>query len=164
MYIKDVIEFLDKNVPDPKIGLPEDLFLYISRITPMVNVDLLIKDELGRTLLSWRDDKYAGTGWHIPGGIIRFKESFETRIKKVAEIEIGSEIKFDLNPLAINQTFNNDQDIRGHFISLLYKCALPASFIPDNKELKENDPGFLKWHESCPDNLLKFHEIYRKYF
>jgi hypothetical protein len=29
--------------------LPEDLFLFISRLVPMVNVDLLIKDSKNRT-------------------------------------------------------------------------------------------------------------------
>jgi len=23
--------------------------------------------------------------------------------------------------------------------------------------------GYLKWHESCPDNLLEVHKMYRKY-
>ncbi len=163
MEIKKAIEFFDKSIPDPKAGLPDEVFYYISRITPMINVDLLIKDEFNRTLLSWRDDKYAGKGWHVPGGIIRFKETFETRIKKVAESEIGVKVEFDSNPIAINQIINEERDIRGHFISILYKCSLPSTFVPKNKGLKETDPGFLKWHETCPDNLLKFHEIYRKY-
>lgn len=163
MTIKDAIAFLDKSVPDSKAGLPDDVFYYISRTTPMVNIDLLIKDENGRTLLSWRDDQYAGKGWHIPGGIVRFKETLETRIKKVAESEIGAKVECDLNPIAINQIFNEECDIRGHFISILYKCSLLSTFIPENKGLKENDPGFLKWHNVCPDDLLKFHEIYRKY-
>lgn len=163
MTIKDAIAFLDENVPDPKAGLPDDVFYYISRTTPMVNVDLLIKDELNRTLLSWRDDKYAGKGWHIPGGIIRFKETLEARIKKVAKSEIRTEVEFDPNPIAINQIFNEECDVRGHFISILYKCSLPSTFVPENKSLKKSDPGFLKWHEVCPDDLLKFHEIYRKY-
>lgn len=163
MTIKDAIAFLDKSILDPKVGLPEDVFYYISRTTPMVNVDLLIKDENGRTLLAWRDDQYTGKGWHIPGGIVRFKETLETRIKKVIETEIGAEVKFDLNPIAINQIINNKQDIRGHFISILYKCLLSSAFIPENKGLKETDSGFLKWHKTCPDNLLRFHEIYKKY-
>ena len=163
MTIKDAIVFLDKSVPDPKVGLPDEVFYFISRITPLINVDLLIKDERGRTLLAWRDDQHAGKGWHIPGGIIRFKETFETRIKEVAKSEIGTEVKFDPNPIAINEIINEKRNTRGHFISILYKCSLPSTFIPENKGLKEIDPGFLKWHENCPDNLLEFHEIYRKY-
>jgi hypothetical protein len=85
LNLTDAISVLVKRVPDPSRGLPEEIFYYISRTTPLINVDLLIKDEKGRTLLSWRDDAYAGKGWHVPGGIVRFKESLETRIRRVAE-------------------------------------------------------------------------------
>jgi len=163
MNIIDAMAIISKEVTNPQKGLSDEVFYFISRITPLINVDLLIKDEKGRALLSWRDDQYSGKGWHIPGGIIRFKETFETRIKEVAKSEIGTEVKFDPNPIAINEIINKKRDIRGHFISILYKCSLPSTFISENRELKETDPGFLKWHENCPDNLLKFHEIYRKY-
>ncbi|MDD2889299.1 MAG: NUDIX domain-containing protein [bacterium] len=164
MNIADAIALLDKQVSNPSKGLPYELFLFVSRITPMVNVDLLIKDENGRTLLSWRDDEYCGKGWHVPGGIVRFKETFETRVKKVAETEIGVEnIHFEIIPMALNQAILPERNTRGHFISILYKCFLPGTFIPENKGLTNKDAGYLMWHNGCPDNLLKFHEMYRKY-
>lgn len=163
MNIADAIAFLDKHIPDPSRGLPDEVFYYISRTTPLVNVDLLIKDENGRTLLSWRDDQYSGKGWHVPGGIIRFRETLETRLKKVAETEIGGAVSFDATPIAINQCIHHERDIRSHFISILYNCSLPKTFIPNNKGLSIQDAGYLKWHDFCPDGLLKFHEMYRKH-
>jgi len=163
MNILDAIAILNKQVPNPSAGLPNDLFFYISRVTPLVNVDLLIKDEFGRTLLSWRNDEYAGRGWHLPGGVVRFRETLETRVKKVAETEIGTSVDFDPNPIAINQIINDEREIRGHFISILYKCSLSSAFVPENKGISNTDAGYLMWHDSCPDNLLKFHEIYRKF-
>lgn len=162
MNARQAIEFLEKQISNPSQGLPEEVFLFVSRLTPMVNVDLLIKDEKGRTLLSWRDDEYAGTGWHLPGGILRFKEKFETRILKVANKEIGVGVEFNLIPVAVNQIIC-DHDTRGHFISLLYKCFLSNKFIPKNTGLTEKDKGYLKWHNSCPINLVKVHEMYRNY-
>lgn len=163
MNISDAISFLSREVPNPSEGLPDELFYYISRTTPLVNVDLLIKDEKGRTLLAWRDDIYAGKGWHIPGGIVRFKERLETRIEKVAESEIGSSISFDSVPVALNQLIHTERDVRSHFISILYRCFLSSEFIPGNKGLTDRDRGYLMWHDSCPDNLLAYHEIYRSY-
>ncbi len=157
------INFLEKQVSDPQNGLPDDIFLYISRTVPMVNIDLLIKDEKGRALLAWRDDKYCGKGWHLPGGVVRFKETLETRVKKVAKTEIGVGIKFDPVPIAVNQVISRHKNTRGHFISILYKGYLKSVFIPQNKGLKEKDPGYLRWHSVCPDNLLKGHDIYRKF-
>src|SRR3954451_13793393 len=72
---------LDAWVGEPVDGLPEEFFLFLSRYTPIVNVDLLIQEAIGedrrRTLLTWRDDETYGAGWHVPGGIIRYKESAE---------------------------------------------------------------------------------------
>jgi ADP-ribose pyrophosphatase YjhB (NUDIX family) len=160
---KDAIATLVAAIPNPSLGLPDDVFYYVSRTTPLVNVDLLIKDELGRTLLSWRDDSYAGTGWHIPGGIVRFKETLETRVSKVAESEIRTSVRFDPAPIAIQQFIHQEHEIRGHFISLLYNCFLSGTFQPDNAGLSPEDRGYLVWHDRCPENLLPIHEVYRKY-
>src|SRR5208283_5853271 len=103
MNIEASIATLVEAVPEPSLGLPDSVFYYISRTTPLVNVDLLIKDEKGRTLLSWRNDQYAGMGWHIPGGIVRFKETLETRVQKVAEAEIGTAVQFNPTPIALHQ-------------------------------------------------------------
>jgi colanic acid biosynthesis protein WcaH len=159
----NAIATLVKRVPNPSKGLPDEVFYYISRTTPLVNVDLLIKDEKGRTLLSWRDDKYAGKGWHVPGGIVRFKETLETRVRKVAKTEIGTIVSFDPIPMAINQLIHSEPSIRSHFISILYKCFLPGTFIPQNKGLSAEDRGYLLWHDRCPANLIKVHANYRKY-
>lgn len=162
MNINKTIKFLEKRTPNSSFELPEEVFLFISRFTPMVNVDLLIKDENGRVLLSWRDDPICGSGWHIPGGVIRFKEKLETRIKKVAKTEIGKEVKFNPKPIAVNQIIC-DHNTRGHFISILYKCFLSGKYALKNKGLKETDVGYLKWHDYCPANLIKGQEIYRKF-
>lgn len=163
MDTKQAIKFLEKQIKNPDKGLPEDIFLFFTRNTPMINVDLLIKDEKGRTLLSWRDDEYCGKGWHLPGGIIRYKEKFETRIQKVAKAEIRTEVEFEPKPLGIYQVIVNEKTTRGHFISVLYKCFVSEKFVIKNKGLKQNEAGYLKWHENCPKDLLKFHNIYKKY-
>jgi ADP-ribose pyrophosphatase YjhB (NUDIX family) len=164
MNIADAIEILETKVPDPRIGLPDEVFYYISKTTPLVNVDLLIKDENNRTLLSWRDDPYCGKGWHIPGGVVRINETFETRIKKVAETEIGVDVEFDATPIAINELIYPEFRARSHFISFLYKCYLPATFVPPNIGLYHGDVGYLAWHDFCPDNLIACQEkCYKEY-
>ena len=163
MNVNDTIKFLEKQISNYSEGLPEEVFLFISRLTPIVNVDLLIKDENGRILLSWRDDQFAGTGWHIPGGIVRFKENLEERLLTVAKTEIGTVVEFDPVPIAINQIVCKS-NTRGHFISILYRCFVSSKYIPNNKGLSKKDTGYLMWHESCPKNLVNVHKkIYKKY-
>jgi len=163
MTITEAISFLDQQIVDPTAGLPEEIFLFASRITPMVNVDLLVRDSSGRTLLAWRSDAFSGQGWHIPGGIIRFKEQLETRIQKVARQEIGTEVTFKPQPIAMHQLMHPTRHTRGHFLSLLFLCSVPADFIPSNRQRTAEASGYLQWHDSCPANLIDVHEVYRPY-
>ncbi len=160
---ESAIHTLSTIVKNPSVGLPESVFTFISSVTPLVNVDLLIKDETGRTLLSWRDDTYAGTGWHIPGGIVRFKETLETRVEKVAEQEIGIPLQYEPVPIAFHQAIYQERGIRGHFISFLFKCSLTKRFTPENDGLSPGERGYLKWHDCCPSNLVPVHEFYREF-
>lgn len=146
---------IESFIRNPQRGLPEEVFLFLSRNTPMINTDLLIKNDRGQTLLTWRDDGYAPAGWHIPGGIIRYKESFADRISATAKTEIGADVKFKPVPLAFNEFIASQSKDRGHFISLLFSCVLVGH--PDrNIEYKGGQPrpGEWKWHSRCPENML----------
>jgi len=161
--LKFNIENIKKSLSDPKIGLPQELFYFVSELTPMINLDLLIKDPLKGTLLTWRQDQFYGPAWHIPGGIIRFKESIETRIKKVAKAELGiDQIRFHPSPIFVSEKMNPNRNVRGHFISLLYLCEI---FNEPCKELQYNSeqirPGDWQWHSVCPENILSVHDSFK---
>jgi len=159
--LKSQLREIKEAIGDPKKGLPEEVFQFASSITPMINVDLLIKDKQGRILLSWRDDEQCGTGWHIPGGIVRFKERLEDRIQKTAKNEIGTEVEINLQPLELHEIMM-PKEIRGHFISLLYECHLPEGFfIPEIEEYKE---GTLCWFTDNPGLVQGQEETYRHLF
>ena len=161
MDIKTAIQVIEDSVENPRVALPEEIFYLISRLTAMINVDLLIKDKDNQVLLSWRDTEFSGAGWHIPGGIIRYKESLEDRIQKVALSEVGCKVHFDPNPLAITQ-IEKHHATRGHFLSILYRCYLPDDFNLNNGKKQETDPGYLQWHSTCPENIVKVHDVIYK--
>jgi ADP-ribose pyrophosphatase YjhB (NUDIX family) len=149
---------------DQRQGLPAPVFRLVSQLTPLINVDLLIRDEQGNTLLTWRADEFYGPGWHIPGGIIRFKENIATRISKVAESELGCLVTHQAQPLAMHEIMAPHRDVRGHFISFLYVCTLQTEPRAD-LQAQESPPqnGEWKWHATCPDDLISVHERYRPY-
>jgi ADP-ribose pyrophosphatase YjhB (NUDIX family) len=156
---------LDAWVGEPFDGLPEEFFLFLSRFTPLVNVDLLIQDDRRRTLLTWRQDETYGSGWHIPGGIIRYKETAEDRIRATARRELGADVAFAPEPIAVEQAMDPVHRERGHFISLLYHCRLLG---PPNPALRyvEGEPkrDQWAWHEGCPWDLIAAHARYRRFF
>ena len=164
MEIKKTIDLLESSIKNPSEGLPEDIFLFITRITPIINVDLLIKNGDHQTLLTWRDDGFYPPGWHIPGGIIRYGETISDRISAVALIELGAEIVFEEDPLAFNEDIHPSRKNRGHFISLLYECRLIRSLDKDIKyEIGTPKPGEWAWHDRCPKDIIPVHEMYRKF-
>jgi len=150
-----VIGLLEEVVPDARQGLGEELFHAVSRLTPMVNVELLIRDEEGKTLLTWRDDELYGPGWHFPGGVLRFKETFAERISAVARLELGSTVSHPEHPDEVRAATSDVRDIRGHFVSLLFNCQL-TSALDDNRRATKTDPtnGQWAWHAQKPANLL----------
>ena len=153
MTLYEAISALEKY-SKPGHGLPEELFLFVSSLTPLVNVDLLIQDERNRTLLTWRDDAFYGAGWHVPGGIIRYQERAQDRMKKVADEERGCLITAEPTPALVVESFFERRQ-RGHFVSLLYRCRLAS---PPNPALKARTTrpqrGQWRWHETAPKDLL----------
>lgn len=150
---------------DTTKGMPEELFHFATTLIPYSNVDLFITDDQGRLLLSWRDDKLFGKGWHIPGGCLRLHETMEYRVQQTALKEIGAEVVFDKNRYLVSEGIgeNNrlsfpDRNIRSHSISVLFYCKLPEGIEIDNKDKKETDPGFLKWFDEKPNDLLDEHK------
>ena len=164
MELKKLIEEIEHYIRNPSIGLPDEVFYFISRITPLVNVDLLIKNQQGATLLTWREDQFY-KGWHIPGGIVRYKETFSERIKEVAKNELGAEIDFDPEPLAINNIIQSYRRDRGHFISILFGCRLTTKLDDKNRCKNINEPkkNEWMWFKRCPKNLLIVHRIYEMF-
>lgn len=150
-----------QSVGNANEGLPQQVFEFISTLTPMINVDLLIQDEDGRTLLTWRDDCHFDKGWHVPGGIVRFREDCATRIKKVAETELGADVEYGNAPIAVAEIIDHDRELRGHFISMLYRCSLKGKPDPARRfEAANPQAGDWQWHARCPENILPVHRIY----
>ncbi len=145
--------------------LSEEMFLLASRLTPLVNVDLLIQDRQGRTLLTWRDDAWFGPGWHIPGGIIRLGESAGARIQAVAQSELATTVTFVAEPVQVLQLFDPDKSDRSHHISLLYRCRL-AGCLAESEQYQSGSPrpGQWAWHVDTPKDLLVEQHAYAKHF
>jgi ADP-ribose pyrophosphatase YjhB (NUDIX family) len=164
MNLNAAITTLESQLDDPGAGLPTEVFLFVSRITPLVNVDLLIQDNRGSTLLTWRNDEFFGVGWHVPGGMIRYKETAADRIRACAREELGADVSFDATPVLVSETIREESS-RGHFISLLYRCRL-LSPLEETRKAGFGTPssGEWRWHDGCPSNLLDVQRHYAAFF
>jgi ADP-ribose pyrophosphatase YjhB (NUDIX family) len=164
MRLEDHIAAIESAIGDPTQGLPRPVFDLISRITAVVNVDLLIRNDRREILLTWRDDELY-LGWHVPGGVVRYKERMETRVAAVARTELGTAVTTQPEPLAISQIILPDRPARGHFVSFLFECTLTGPL----DEAMRHRGGAPKrdqwaWHAAYPSDMISSHEIYRRFF
>lgn len=158
---RTLIDELLSKIDDPRQGLPSPVFEMLLALTPLANVDLLVKNAEGDTLLAWRDDAY-GAGWHVPGGIIRFREPAAERIRKVAELELGAAVEAESRPCDVVELFYD----RGHFLSLLFRCRLtsaPATL--GTVRFADGAPhhGDIGWVRGVPEQLYPAHEVYARW-
>jgi ADP-ribose pyrophosphatase YjhB (NUDIX family) len=163
--MNELIATLEREAHNPTKGLPDPLFYFVGRMTPFINVDLLIRDPQLGVLLTWRDDEYCGQGWHIPGGIIRLRETMHERVREVARLELNAEVSFiDDRPLRVNEVINFRVKDRSHFISLLFECRLAATSYLTIQNLSGLPDSKTKFFKTVPPNLLINHQIYADIF
>jgi colanic acid biosynthesis protein WcaH len=161
--LKVLISEIERRI-DLSAEMPQELFLFLSRITPLVNVDLLIQDDERGTLLTWRADRHFGPGWHVPGGIIRHKELAADRIRAVARQELATTVSFDPKPIHVQENVRHAWRDRSHAISLLYRCRLARPLDPSRRFTPDAPrPDQWLWHESCPANLIPEQQAYATY-
>ncbi|MBU2260239.1 NUDIX domain-containing protein [Patescibacteria group bacterium] len=134
-----------KKIEDPHKGLPQPIFDALIKVVPFVACELAITDKKGRLLLTWRDDKW-WQGWHFPGGLFRFRESFRERLEEVARRELGVGIKkYDF-------LFVKDcsQGRRGHVVDLVFRCETTKT------------PKHGKFFNKMPKNIIEDHKEFWK--
>ncbi len=162
---------------DPSKGLPLEVFLELSSLMPIANVDLLVINAKGEVLLTWRDDPYYGKGWHLPGGCMRFRETMAERLHKTAIAELGCDVIADEEPLAVRDVIVDrarplleNNDVRAHNLAVLFKCRLLSENRleimtgNDEKTIDDLKSGDAKWFKKIPKDILFVHSVYNDVF
>jgi len=141
--IKHLVSLI-KKIDNPHEGLPQPVFDALIKVVPFVACELAVVGKKG-ILLTWREDKW-WKGWHFPGGLLRYQESFEERMDQVAWKEFG------VNISSCKFLFVKDcsHGKRGHVVSLIFIChtsmtpksgkffkKMPKNIIEDHKEMWE---------------------------
>ena len=164
---QEAVETLRAINYDAREGLPQELFLLVSALVPLPNVDLLVVNKRGQLLLSHRNDKYFENAWHIPGGCMRFGEDFASRVQATAPEELGCNVTFDPTPIAVRNILRGPNPSlahpyeRGHNVAMLFRCIPPEDYHPDNGAKTPEDNGYLRWFDTLPDNFMKIQNPYR---
>src|SRR5947207_15834352 len=64
-------------------------FLHIVDTTPLVSIDLILRNERGEVLLGRRANRPAQGLWFVPGGRIRKNERVNEALQRISQHELG---------------------------------------------------------------------------
>ena len=146
--------------------LDKKTFEQIIKNTPLISIDLIVKDGAGKILLGKRKNEPAKNFWFVPGGRIFKDESIEDAFKRLCKNELNHTLKIDdatfvgvYEHFYENNVFNNQ--FSTHYIVLTYEIQI----IMNNIVLPLDQHSEYIWHDV--DTILKdgsVHQYTKNYF
>lgn len=103
-----------------------ELFKTVIEHTPLVSVDLIVKQE-GKVLLGKRVNRPALGYWFTLGGRVLKNERIESAIQRIGKLELG--IIFENNPkfIGVFEHLYDDsifEDVSTHYVNLAYEIEV----------------------------------------
>lgn len=139
--------------------LNENDFYTVIQNTPLVSIDLIIKNTQGCILLGKRNNRPAQGHWFVPGGRIRKDESLAIAFERLTLDELGQAFLIsEANKIGLFEHFYLDsifgEDLSTHYIVLAYEIRLnqPINTLPLNQHCD------YRWFSI--DKLLRDNEVH----
>lgn len=111
--------------------LPDETFKSVIQHTPLISIDLIVRNQQGKVLLGQRINAPAKGYWFVPGGRIRKNESLDDAFVRLVKEELGIKsglTRADAKFLGIFEHFYNDcvfnSEISTHYIVLAYELSV----------------------------------------
>lgn len=117
------------------VRLPPDEFAQVVRLTPLVSIDLVVRNAAGEMLLGWRRNRPARDTWFVPGGRIGKDERIADAFARLAREELGADLRIaDARFIGVfehlyGDNFAGEPGFGTHYIVLAYAVAAPAAMV-----------------------------------
>jgi colanic acid biosynthesis protein WcaH len=143
--------------------LPLSDFKKIIKLTPLISIDLIVRNPDGKILLGKRLNKPAQGFWFVPGGRVLKEETLEDAFERLIKEELNSNLissKFK----GVYQHFYDDnvtgEPFGTHYIVLAYEIILDCDLgaLPTEQHLN------YKWFEEKDLLLDKSIHIHSKWY
>lgn len=117
--------------------LSEQTFQTIIGATPLISIDLIVKNPRGEVLLGYRTNRPAKGYWFVPGGRVQKNERLDKAFRRLTLAELGVEIAREqaqfmgvYEHLYADSAF--DEAVSTHYVVLGYELALdlPLTALP----------------------------------
>ena len=127
--------------------------------TPLISIDLVVRDSSGRVLLGQRLNRPAQNFWFVPGGRILKNESLGAAFKRLTLNELGIELEIaSARYLGLYEHFYSDSIytdefmdvvVSSHYVVNGFEVVLPSSENSINNNLlaclPEEQHGAYRW-------------------
>lgn len=133
--------------------------------TPLISIDLLVKNKKGEYLLGFRKNRPAQGYWFVPGGRVQKNETLDAAFQRLVQEELG--VKFERSQAQYNGVFEHfykdsifGEHVSTHYVVLAYEVALSdETFLLDAKQHSD-----MLWVQ--PENLNQYpvHRYSLNYF
>lgn len=108
--------------------LPDETFKSVIQHTPLISIDLIVRNEQGEVLLGKRVNAPANGYWFVPGGRVRKNETLDEAFIRLVREELGIEsgvTRSDAKFLGVFEHFYDDcmfgNDVSTHYVVLGYE-------------------------------------------
>jgi colanic acid biosynthesis protein WcaH len=115
--------------------LDPEIFLEIVRLTPLVSIDLVVRNAVGEVLLGLRRNRPAQGMWFVPGGRLAKDERLIEALARQTRTELGLEVEpgacrfLGVFEHLYSDNFSAKPGIATHYIVLAYE--LSSKLIPE---------------------------------
>lgn len=121
--------------------LSRDDFAHVVRHTPLISIDLIVRDESERVLVGLRRNRPAQGFWFVPGGRIFKDERIDDAFLRVSQAELGLAIpRSEASQLGVYEHLYDDNaleipDMSTHYLVVAYQLHVDAAslVLPDGQ-------------------------------
>lgn len=146
--------------------LEKEIFAEIVKNTPLVSIDLIVRNSSGKYLLGFRNNEPARHYWFVPGGRVNKNEKLDDAFARITEKELGKTFqRSDANFKGVYQhmydtNFSQQGDFGTHYIVLAHVVDV-GNYEPVSDDQHE-EYRWMSLEEILADD--KVHNYTKDYF
>lgn len=140
--------------------LDKGTFKTVISSTPLVSIDLIVRNSAGDYLLGYRNNKPAQGFWFVPGGRILKDEPMHIAFTRLSKDEIG--INFELNEAKFNGIYEHFYDdyvfgdeLTTHYVVLAYELIVDIAL----SDLPQAQHSQYKWFSTT--EFFNSHNVHK---
>ena len=137
--------------------LPLKTFKTVIESTPLVSIDLIVRNKSGQILLGKRTNRPAKGNWFVPGGRVLKDETFELAFSRLIKVELGL-LENKANFKGVYQHFYDDNFSEDKFTTHYVVLAYEIIFDGDLSSLPDEQHNDYNWFEES--ELLKNENVH----